>query len=228
MSTAPITCAQIAALPDQSWINDGFIATVLKVDTVPKKAGGNFWKLTLGDSLGDYTHGCTMSLFAAPRCNPGDVIRVTGKGISKKSYQGKPQVGMGKESTLEVMPSSARIQSNVESSIAEVKGNRAAEKAECMIPGQTVGMAIKEALALHSIGLDNQTIKLQLTAPGFWSDVYATASDIIRVSRLLESGKLCDPVKQRSAPAQGSRQVPAQPKHDPESELDAQDENVPF
>lgn len=220
MSTAPLTCAQVVALPPESWVNNGFQGVVLKIEPINKKAGGVFYKVTVGDAPGDYTSSVSLSEFTAPRYAVGDIIRITGKGIKRGDYQGKPQMSRGKESTVEVMPSAAKIQANVQAAITETRGQAAASHAEGMIPGVTVGMAMKEALALHSIDMGRDQLKLALTAPGWWSEVYATASDIIRVARLLETGKLCDPVRQRAA----SKPTP---QHDPESELDAQEE-APF
>ncbi len=223
MSNAPLTCAQIAALDDGAWINEGFQAHVLKLDSVAKKAGGNFWKASLGDGPGNYTHGVTMSLFNAPRFQIGDIIRVTGKGISKKSYQNKPQVGMGKDSLLEVMPSSAKIQASVENHIAEVKGNQAQAVAENMINGNAVGNAMTNAFEnMRHMYPNAEQFKSYATSPAFWTEVWTLASDHLRIARMLEHGKLCDPVKQRAGNA-----APSRPKHDPEAELDAE-EPPPF
>ena len=225
MSTAPLTCAQVAALPDESWLNQGFQAHVLKIDTVPKKAGGNFWKATLGDAPGDYTHGVTMSLFMAPRFAVGDTIRVTGKGIGKKSYQGKPQVGMGKESVCEVIPSSAKVQQVVREHIAEVKGNQAQASAEGMINGQAVGNAMTNAFEnMRHMYPDAEQFKSHVTSPAFWTEVWTLASDHLRIARMLEQGRLCDPVKQRSAP---SSQARGYAQHNPDRELDTE-EPPPF
>jgi hypothetical protein len=70
-----------------------------------------------------------------------------------------------------------------------------------IVNGQTVGMAVKEALPLVIMeyggisGLSD--IESPMLKPEFWGRVYEVASDIIHLSRLLESGRLAKPIKQR-------------------------------
>ena len=62
------------------------------------------------------------------------------------------------------------------------------------INGQTVGMAMKEALTLTNM------TTLKPDDPEFWKQVHITASDIIRVSLMLEKGKLAPSAKDRADP----------------------------
>lgn len=222
-----LTALDVSKLPDDQWINDAeIIVTVLKIEPINKKAGGVFYKATLGNGPGDYTNSFTLSLFIAPKFQVGDVIRIAGKGLKKGSYQGKPQVGLGKESTIDIQGKSTVA---VAATVQQAQHAQQSQTiATDMVAGQTVGMAMKEALAIHTIGMSHQEATEAVTAPGFWSAVYMTASDVIRVARMLESGKLADPVSVRKGvPSAAKHVAPPLPQHDPESELDS-GEPVPF
>jgi hypothetical protein len=74
-------------------------------------------------------------------------------------------------------------------------------------PGVTVGMALNNACNLIAkFGADPATgsglARDYLISPQFSSDVWTIASDILRVSRLLEADRLADPAKVRHAPRQ--------------------------
>lgn len=86
--------------------------------------------------------------------------------------------------------------------------------------GVTVGMAINNACNLIAkMGADPGTEsgldRDYLLSPQFSSDVWTIASDILRVSRMLEADKLADPAKVRNAPRQ-----PAAQQRAPESRHD--------
>jgi hypothetical protein len=182
------TVAEAAALPDESWVNGTVEAHCIKIEPVAKKAGGQFYKAHLSDGGSESL--ATMSLFIAPKFQPGDIIRLSGSGIKKTSYNQKAQFSTGKDTKIDVSPGVQKIQTSVHGAMAEHANSE-------LVSGQTVGMAMKEALALRSIG--HTTIMDQLlTSPGFWAGVYETASDIIRVARMLEHGKLADPVRSRN------------------------------
>lgn len=109
------------------------------------------------------------------------------------------------------------------------------------VNGQTVGMAMKEALNLLCGNLAHDEVVAIIIEPSFWASVHEVASDIIRVSALLEKGKLARPVRDRAAgvpmeeePAQG-RDDPPPPAFRPQAgpggtvKLDPEDnEDVPF
>lgn len=86
--------------------------------------------------------------------------------------------------------------------------------------GVTVGMAMNNACNLIAkFGADpgstSGLARDYLFSPKFSSDVWTIASDILRVSRMLEADKLADPAKARSAPRQPATQQRApEPQHD--------------
>lgn len=187
------TVAEVALLADESWINGSLEAFVLKLDDVPKRAGGSFTKATLGDKPGDYTNCVTMSLFAAPRFAVGDRIRLGGGGIKKTSYQGKPQIGMGKSSTTEVVRvGGERIQAAMDRSPAPNGSAPASSPGPSVIHGATVGNAVKETFRALTHGLSPQELAEDLQAPEFWERLKMHASSFIRVSQELESGNLSE------------------------------------
>ena len=66
------------------------------------------------------------------------------------------------------------------------------------VAGQTVGMAVKESLALHTKNLATEEVNEAVCTGEFWAAIHETASDIIRISLLLEKGKLAKPVRERN------------------------------
>lgn len=68
------------------------------------------------------------------------------------------------------------------------------------ILGITVGMAIKEACTFISNSTPPEDLAEFLNTPEFSRDLHRIASDIIRISQLLESNQLADRVKDRVQP----------------------------
>lgn len=207
MSTDKIyTCAEVGTLPDDGWVNGAVTAHVLKIDVVAKKAGGQFFKATIGDAPGDYTGCVSLSLFTAPKFQQGDQIRLGGGGIKKSSYMGKPQISLGKSSTVEVIPGTPRIAS-------------AQQANEGLINGAQVGGAVK--MVFEALTRQDGFVKESMASPDFWRTLHEHASDFVRVCQLMERGKLVPPIRERKG-ASSSR-----PQHDPEAELGAE-EPPPF
>lgn len=80
------------------------------------------------------------------------------------------------------------------------------------INGQTVGMAMKEALNILLEGLAHDERIAKIQEASFWAAVMELASDIIRVSRYLESGHIAPSVKDRIAVYTAPAPVPMPPK----------------
>lgn len=203
--------AGVIALPDDSWVEGGFEATVISISAIPKKAGGEFYKVELGDVTGGET--LTMSAFTRPAYKQGDRLRISGQGIKRKSYQGKPEVSVGKTTSIVVAAKGGP---------GAMQGTNPPPPANA-VPGPTVGMAINNALTMLTQGLTHKELLVEVESPRFWGAVWHVASDIVRVGRMLEHGKLADSVAERS----GRSATPApkpQPAHDPEAELNEVDQ----
>lgn len=189
---SPLTIAQLCGLAPDSWVNDGFIATVRTIEIKNKKAGGNFWKCALADPTGATTVNC--SLFVAPRFKQGDVIEVTGKGIKYKDGQYGKEVSVSDKASINVLGASVH---HAEQAERLADSRPAINGQDHPVNGQTVGMAMKEAVGLLTHKLTHDEAVARIITPVFWQSVHEVSSDIIRVSRLLEAGKLAKPVRER-------------------------------
>jgi hypothetical protein len=209
------TVAEAAALPDESWINGTLEAHCIKIETIAKKAPktGNFYKAHLSDGGSEAL--ASMSLFMAPKFQAGDIIRLSGSGVKKGSYNGKAQFSTGKDTKIDVSPGTPKMQASVHGAMAEHANSE-------LISGVQAGGAMKLALQMRSQGQVN--MDQLLDAPGWWQKVHDTASDIIRVQRMLERGSLADPVRARH-PQQKQTTQASRPPPTVEQELD---EDVPF
>lgn len=101
------------------------------------------------------------------------------------------------------------------------------------IPGQTVGMAMKEAIGLSISAFRNTSTEApDIGSPEFWEMVHIAASDIIRVSQMLERGHLAPSAKARATPQPARTPVPPPRQRQPEPYAPANqeqlDEDVPF
>lgn len=83
------------------------------------------------------------------------------------------------------------------------------------VHGATVGMAINQAVGIIK-GFDNDYD--YYVSASFSKDLHMIASDIVRVSTLMESGKIAAPVKDRVAPEPPRQPVreTRQPEREPE------------
>lgn len=217
------TLAEVAQLPDDSWVNGAVTARVLKVETIAKKPPkvGSFYKAHLSDGGAEPL--ASLSLFVAPKFTDGDDIRLTGSGIKKGSYNGKVQISIGKDTAIEVRAGTQRVAN-------AAHGAQAEQANGCLISGPAAGMALKTALDIHTKDMPRADVILKLSAPGFWNDVYVTACDVIRVQQMLEKGKLAATVRERSHQMPATPPVvqrAAAPAPVSESDFDA-DEPPPF
>jgi hypothetical protein len=211
--------AGIIALADDSWVNGGFEAVVNEVREVKKKDGsGSFFAVKLSDQGGDPT--VEMMAFNAPKYATGDRIRVAGQGIKKSSYNGKAQVKVGQKVGVTVVSSGGNSPA---AASAPTSGGHApaAPQAATSIPGVTVGMAVNNALSMLTQGMGHAEIVKATQNAQFWTVAYETASQVIRLSKSLENGKLAPSVWDKAA----QTPAPQPPPSNPERELN---EDVPF
>lgn len=224
-----------------TWINPGFTGVIREITQKKTKTGKAFFPCTIADVTGPET--IEVSFFTAPKFSEGDVVDIFGQGLRRTEYNGKAQAALGKATEVRVVGQSAHEPEQRQLAAA---GQPAVNGQPQHVNGQTVGMALKEALAAL------KPTVAELATTDFWAKLHAVASDIIRVSQLLEKGKLADPVRERANPGHsagsaapkatqtppapsGGRQEPPKPAqrpqagpggsvaHDPEN-----DDQIPF
>lgn len=224
----PLSVAEALELPEgtddqPTWINSGVTGVVAEISPKETKTGKKYWNVTLRSTTGSATIGFT--LWTAPKFNPGDVIDVTGKGISRTAYNGRAELKLGKSVEVHKLGRGIPPQAQAGEVPADVP-QAGTPEAATPVAGQTVGMAIKEALLLRGPIVDSA----QLESPEFWRGVHATASDIIRLSRQLERGILAPSVKVRAGKGAPPADKPAEPPPPPppREPAPAVEEDVPF
>lgn len=75
--------------------------------------------------------------------------------------------------------------------------------------GATVGMSLNLAMATLNQGLGHDEIVERIAAPGFYKSVHEVASDLIRVARELEAGRLAPSPTERSKRFTAAKTAPA-------------------
>lgn len=98
-----------------------------------------------------------------------------------------------------------------------VAGQRRANSADPQsVYGGTVGMALKEAIALHSQLYGPADLVEEIGKLDFWKKVHVTASHIIRVSLALEAANLAPSLNKKAPAADEDRSsAPQRPPADP-------------
>ena len=83
---------------------------------------------------------------------------------------------------------------------AQRQASAPAGAAPAAIFGATVGMAINQAIGILKDTHPGATLESYYATPDFSRDLHVTASDILRVSAMLEKGKLAHSAKDRNDP----------------------------
>lgn len=157
------------------------------------KTGRPFWVCKLGDATGPDSVECAT--FTAPRFKQGDRIHLAGQGLKLTRNNFGTKLAVSDKTIITVVGQSVHEPEQAE---RRANGEPAINGQLNPIPGQTVGLAIKEAVGILTNGLTySDTIKV-ISTPTFWHDLHEVASDLIRVSRMLEAGKLAQPINQRT------------------------------
>lgn len=220
MSNQPLSIAEVCEIkpgPESraAWI-DSLIGIVNSIDKkTAKLSGKSFWICVLGDTTGSAK--ATMSVFTAPKFSAGSTIVVSGKGIRRTEYNGAAQINIGKETKINVVAESEHSQNQEDvpydtPSQSAPARHSAPQPGDKPVIGVTVGMSINNALTLLTSKLTHDEIVARIITPVFWFSVHEVASDIIRMSRLLESGKLAPAIRERTGDtAQPMVQKPTAP-----------------
>lgn len=212
------TIAEVANMPD-GWLN-GLYAVVDSIE--PKKSGPNakkpgspFWVVNLADATGPET--AEMVMFGKPPTfSAGACLDITGKGVKKETTQYGMKISIGMETVITVIGQSAH---HPEQAAAKASGAPAVNGKPNTVLGQTVGMALKEAITLVSRDLTGDQLAAAMKTKDFWADVKLAASNVIRISKSLEQGHLSPapwapalaPSAATPPPASGGRADPPKP-----------------
>ena len=231
--TQPASVAELVELPHDSWVNAGFTAVARSIERkISKKTNKPFWVCSMADTTGSAI--VELAMFTAPKFGEGDQVDFLGQGIKFKNGQYGPKVSVGDKTEIHVVGKSAH---HAEQKGRADAGAPAVNGQPQMVLGQTVGMALKESLALVTMAHGGIQDGKPLKDPLFWQDVKQCASNIIRLSRSLEKGHLSpapwptspkpetsgrvDPPKPAANPQPG----PEGSAYDPSGEMDS---DIPF
>lgn len=239
-SEKPLSVAEVFELQpgdenNPTWINPGMQAVVRSITNKPTRFGKPKWDVVFADETGSAT--VETALFAAPKFSEGMVVVLEG-GMRRTEYNGKAQVALGKSTKINVVGKSVHHE---EQQHRAATGAPAIDGTPQLVAGQTVGMAMKEALALAVMAHGGVNELAKLKDPLFWADVKQYASNIIRLSRSLEHGKLSPATwgaarEAEPASPQGGRSDPPKPATKPQPgpegsaylEDEPSDSDVPF
>lgn len=188
-----------------TWVNDDFEAVVSDVKRGQGKAPST---AVLTDPhnpgiaiVGNF-FGTDPSRFA------GKIVHVSGKGISRTEYKGTQQVTMGDKATIQIVGDAKP------GSAGKAGASGAAGSSSSAIHGATVGMAVNQAAAIlrEFPPCDQGKEHDYFTGTAFSKDLWTIASDIIRISRVLEAGKIAESPKTRNEDPQDKAKREAEEK----------------
>lgn len=195
-----------------TWVNDEFEAVVSDIKNGQKS---NSCRLSDPHNPGVQITAVFWDQRDLSRFN-GCVCHFAGQGMKRTEYKGEQQVSMSAKSTVNIV-GRATNQGGQNAGSGQPQGQRQGNpagagpgpsSASSAIHGATVGMAINQACGL--IKDTQQPLELSyLHSPAFSKDLYLIASDIIRISRVLESGKLAPNPAQRADPEFAKKQADA-------------------
>lgn len=221
-SSSTITIAELLEIPagekgSPSWVNSDFVALVSHCKAPAGKLPGQA-------TLADPDTGITIvgKFFGRdPGRYEGQTVRISGSGMTRTAYNGTEQVTIGDKATISVeraaAPAAAKPATPPPTTAhapaapaTQGQGQLSpATPAALAVFGATVGMALNNACTII-----RDDYLADFTAPQrvnyykgteFSRDLWQLASDIIRVSRILESGKLADSPKVRADPDAAAR-----------------------
>lgn len=193
-----------------TWVNDEFEASVSGLKSGPKSTSA-----VLSDP-----HNPNVQITAVfwdkrdlSRFN-GCVCHFAGQGMKRDEYQGTQQVSMSAKTTVNVVGRATNGGGNP----PPAGGSNAprttapASGAPGVIHGATVGMAINQANTIIVAGTRDMKADERekfFDSPAYSKTLWTIASDIVRVSTLMEKGKLATAPKDRADPNFANKQKEA-------------------
>lgn len=213
-SKPPATIYDLLQLPagdkqNASWVNDEFEGVVSDVKKGQKSTS---CKISAPHNPGVSITGVFWDQRDLSRF-VGCVCHFAGQGMKRTEYKGEQQVSFSEKSTVNMVgrhTGTPASQGGAQQAPNPSGGGSA--PAPAVINGQTVGMAMKEAIALVVGAYGRANVQCDITKPQFWQEVHMAASDVIRVARALETGKLAPSPKDRADPNFAAKQKEAADK----------------
>lgn len=219
-SKAPATIYDILQLVPGTkeapqWVNDEFEGVVSGLKSGPKSTS-----CVVSDA-----HNPNVSITAVfwdkrdlSRFN-GCVCHFAGQGMKRDEYQGTQQVSCSAKTTVNVVGRATNQPApqggGQPQGGAAPKGNPAPAGSPGVIHGATVGMAINQANGILIAGtreLKPEDREKFFDSPDYSRRLWTIASDIVRVSTLMEKGKLATAPKDRADPNFAAKQKEAAEK----------------
>jgi hypothetical protein len=225
-STQPLSVAELLELPSDSWVNDGFTATVVQIERkMSQKTQKPFWKCKLQDTTGSACVNLTM--FRAPKFSEGQQVDFVGAGIKFKDGQYGQEVSISDKTEIHVVGQSAHHEEQQERAS---NLQPAVNGSSPQIAGVSVGCALNQAWETVRAIYTPEELKAKLSTEGFWAQLKQISSDHLRVAAALEHGKVSAPSwKQDERPEPRRESPPArQAERRPASSLTPEEEDVPF
>lgn len=193
---------------DAVWINPGLTGVLHTMKRTKSKKGQPMYICSLKDMSGSAEIGVTF--FDECKFDEGDVLEIFGKGLRRTEYNKLQQISLGRDTEIHKIGRAAgwKAAETASAPAGAGSGSTARETppggfrgnndgTNSVVFGATVGMAMKESLAIHT-KLCGDKLAPALCSSEFWGAVHETASDIIRISVALEQGKLRPSVKERN------------------------------
>jgi hypothetical protein len=210
-----------------TWINGEIKALVASIAPKTSQKGKPFWSVVFADEVSNHMQ-VETTVFTAPKFSVGDVVMITGSGIRRTQYKDKAQIALSTKAEVHVVGRGVAGQTPSNAAPAPMSYANAATPpplAGAIIPhGASVGMAVKEAIALSL-----RDGPLVVGTPEFWKATFKHASDILRLMHTLEAGRLAP---RDGAPAAATPPPAAAPRPQPGPggvmAPNQGDEDVPF
>ncbi len=211
-----ITLSQLIEIPpgdrnNASWVNGEFEAIVSNT----KRSSGKGPSSALLSDPHNPNISIQGSFWIDPTSYEGCLCLFSPPGMARTEYKGAQQVTIGDKTKINVLSRGATPAPAARTSQPLASGDTRqpapASHGAHAINGATVGMAINQA-----VGIIKDTVPKDGTgcvdpayfqSPDFSRDLHTIASDIIRVSAMLEAGKLAPSAKHRADPGAAEREA---------------------
>lgn len=135
------------------------------------------------------------------------LIEISGGGVSREEYRGKPQVKCGRKTTARIIgggQDEARRSAPPDRNAPAARTEGGAQRESQRPYGPAIGAALHlahEGIMIHKLAVPG--------SPEYPRLLWEIASDVLRVNQYMESGHLAKPAAERGAPPARREQPPA-------------------